>query len=284
MYFCGKIKNKMKTKSKYILLSFAAVLLLLSCKEKSALKGNEESVIESLEFSSNNLSHTKKVDVYLPVGYKSSKSYPTLFMENGRQWEEFEYKHIIDSLIETGTIVPIIVVALQEDNMKISGTDNFYYEIEQSAYSAKGNSKYETINKNYRTFYLNELIPAIESKYAISTDIDSRIFYGTKYGADFGISLAMTKPDLFGEYWCFSPANSNLNEYGMVQGKTIFRICWGTKETVNADNYYPSLISGIKKRGGSVTNYTFDGRPSGMHWKSQFKQRLIEKFGCQIEE
>jgi hypothetical protein len=138
-----------------------------------------------------------------------------------------------------------------------------------------------TMNKNYESFYLNELLPAIESKYAISKDKDSRIYYGTMYGADFGISLGMTNPDLFGEYWCFSPAHSSVEQFGMIPGKTTFRICWGTKETVHADNYYPSLLSGIKKRGGTVTNLTFEGRPSGMQWKEQFKQRLIAKFSYQ---
>jgi predicted alpha/beta superfamily hydrolase len=271
----------MDKRSRYLLLSIATMLLLVSCKEESTNKSIETSVVESIEVTSDKLSHTKKIDVYLPMGYNKENTYPTLFMESGRQWQEFEYKHIVDSLIETGTITPIIIVVSQEDNMKISGTDHFYYEVELSANVAKGNVDFETMNKNYESFYLNELLPAIESKYAISKDKDSRIYYGTMYGADFGISLGMTNPDLFGEYWCFSPAHSSVEHFGMIPGKTTFRICWGTKETVNADNYYPSLLSGIKKRGGTVTNLTFEGRPSGMQWKEQFKQRLIAKFSYQ---
>lgn len=271
----------MDIRGKYLLLSIATMFLLVSCKEESTSKSIETSVIESLDVKSDKLSHTKKVDVYLPAGYNKENSYPTLFIESGRQWQEFEYKHLVDSLIETGAITPIIAIISHEDNKKISGTDHFYYEVEFSANVAQGNVDFETMNKNYESFYIEELLPSIESKYAISKDKDSRIFYGTMYAGDFGISLGMTKPDLFGEYWCFSPAHSSVEQFGMIPGKAKFRICWGTKETVNADNYYPSLLSGIKKRGGTVTNLTFDGRPSGMKWKEQFKQRLIEKFSYQ---
>lgn len=282
--FAENLCNDMKIKSGYIMLILSAVFALSSCKENEDKKMVGASVMQSLEIISTNLSYPKKINVYLPVGYDTENEYPAIFMECGRQWEEFEYKHFIDSLIETGTIEPVIVVCAQENNMKITGTDRPYYEAEFAEMVVKGDEPLEKINRNYSAFYLNEFIPAMESKFAISKEKDSRIFYGTLFSADFGISLGMKQSDLFGEYWCFSPAQSNMEIYGMIKGKTRFNICWGNKETVNDDNYYPALLSGIRKRGGVVDDWTFDGRPSGMHWKNAFKECLVEKFGYKTEE
>lgn len=274
----------MKGISGAIVLSI--VIFLASCKTNSTsnIKDLNNSTVETMEINSTNLNHSKKISIYLPIGYDAEKTYPAIYMECGRQWEEFRYKHIIDSLTETGDIVPLIVVCSTEDNMRISGTDHYYYEAELSSATAKGNAALETINNNYLSFYLNELIPAVESKYPISKDKEDRIFYGTMYSADFGITVGMNNPDLFDEYWCFSPGHSSVEQFGMIPGKTKFRICWGTKETVNADDYYPLLTSGIRKRGGSITKWSFEGIPSGRNWRTAFKKCLIEKFGNPVKE
>lgn len=257
--------------------------LLVSCQNKSTVKELNPSSVESIEITSSNLTHIKKVNIYLPVGYDADRTYPAIYMECGRLWEEDKYKHFVDSLIESGTIEPVIVICSQEDNMRISDT-HFYYEAEFSSLTAKGNSKLENINKNYESYFLNELLTTIETTYPVSKEKEDRIFFGTSHSADFGISLGMKYPDLFDEYWCFSPGHSSVEQFGKIPGKTKYRICWGTKETVNADDYYPSLTSGIRKRGGSITHWVFEGRPNGFNWKKAFKKCLIEKFGTEKTE
>ena len=113
-------------------------------------------------------------------------------------------------------------------------------------------------------------------------DPDGRIFYGTSNSADFGITLSFRDPSLISEYWCFSPVNSNIEHYGMLEDNVTYRICWGVKEEVNQFDYFPSLGNSIRKRGGNVKSWVFESGHDRGYWRKWFGEELKRRFPCKV--
>ena len=91
---------------------------------------------------------TKSAIVYLPYGYDPAQSYDILYLMHGgggnaRSWffETEGTKNLLDNMIKNGDCDPLIVVT-----PTFEGTDNYVY--------------------NFAKDFMNDLVPAVESKYS----------------------------------------------------------------------------------------------------------------------
>ena len=148
--------------------------------------------IDTLSFHSVTLKRTIKYQVYRPPTYNSTTStYPVLYLLHGhggdeRDWfqmDEGNAKHLLDSLICTQTIPPMVAVSL-----------------------GAGNSWYVDRPELMETFYLGEFMPLVESTYAIDTTL-SRTIAGNSAGGYGALRFLLKDPSLFDNVILLSPAS-----------------------------------------------------------------------------
>ena len=144
---------------------------------------------ESLSYEDHTQRLTKTAWVYLPYGYSENEQYNILYLSHGGWSNEttlmgtaddpHAFKHIVDHAIEDGKIQPLIIVLPTYNNT--SGSDSGDYSLALR------------LTNNFHNELVNDLIPAVESKYstyAASTDPaglaasrDHRAFGGFSMGS-----------------------------------------------------------------------------------------------------
>lgn len=127
--------------------------------------------------------------VYTPPGYDADRAapYPTLYLSHGGGEAEMGWviqgavRNILDNLIATGEIEPMVVV-LPNGNGYPASTDN----------------------QAYRTDLLTNLIPFVEQHYRVSTSPQDRGYSGLSAGGTRTNQLMLLDPEAFGYYGVMS--------------------------------------------------------------------------------
>jgi len=258
--------------------AFFVLLLIVSCGRKSS----KTSVFNEFEISCQD-GTVRKGGYYVPGGTKSKDALPVVYMADGLVFKDCRFQSMLDSLIEIRAISPVIVACSFENKMSVPGYNIAYRNAEYVEALAKNDNKLAQLFENHYKYFTEEFIPYIEKKAPVSKSADDRIFFGTSNSADFGITLSMRKQGLMNEYWCYSPVFSDIRDYGLVQDGTTYRICWGIKEEVGMDDYFPNLLKDIRKRGGTIHSWTFNGGHDREWWKYWFSEELKRKFPYQVK-
>ena len=254
------------------ILFIPLLTVILSCTGNS-----QESYFSEFEINDN--SGTRRVGgIYIPMDIQKGKDYPVIYMEDGLVFKECNFKQLLDSLIENNIINPVIVACSFENKNTVPGYKISFRNAEFVESIAKTDSKLADLFTNHFNYFKDEFIPYIEKRYPVRKSRQDRIFFGTSNSADFGITLSMRVPSLIEEYWCFSPVNSNIEEYGLLSDKVTYRICWGNKEEIGMFDYFPSLVKDIRKRGGNIHSWVFNGNHDRNMWKYWFGQELKRRF------
>lgn len=144
---------------------------------------------ESLSYEDHTKPLTKTAWIYLPYGYSKNAQYNILYLSHGGWSNEttimgtpddpHAFKHIMDHAIEDGKIRPLIIVLPTYNNTSESDSGSYSLALR--------------LTNNFHNELVNDLIPAVESKYstyAASTDgvglaasRDHRAFGGFSMGA-----------------------------------------------------------------------------------------------------
>ena len=105
----------------------------------------------------------KRAIVYTPYGYDENKEYDIFYLMHGGWSNETTsmgtpnnpgtFKNVIDNAIQNGEIRPIIIVCPTYNN-------------ESSEDSGSYTLAYNTLTVNYHNELINDLVPAVESKYS----------------------------------------------------------------------------------------------------------------------
>lgn len=126
---------------------------------------------------------TMKYSVYLPAGYTPEKSYPILYLLHGyggnqNSWlDDGKASSYTSAAIKEGTVCPMVIVMPD-------GMNAFYIDGYQD-------------NMQYETYFFEELMPEVESKYHAGGDRSKRAVAGLSMGG-FGASYyALNNPDKF---------------------------------------------------------------------------------------
>jgi len=250
-----------------------SVLLMLSCGQRICFSsGFSEFEIKSKD------GNIRNGGIYLPAGVKSKDELPVIYMADGLVFKECGFGRMIDSLMEIKAISPVVVACSYENKKTIPGYNIAFRNAEYIETLAMNDNTLAQLYENHYNYFVDEFIPYIEKKAPVSKSASDRIFFGTSNSADFGITLSLRKQGLMNEYWCYSPVFSNISDYGMLSSETTYRICWGSKEEVGMDDYFPNLLKDIRKRGGHVHSWVFNGGHDREWWKYRFCEELKNRF------
>lgn len=149
---------------------------------------------DNVRIESKALGYALQYRVYTPDTKFARKDMATLYVTDG-QWyiSEGKFPTVLDHEIETGVIEPVVVVFIDsrspDDLQKNLRNEQFF------------------CNGKYATFYVNELIPAIDKGFDVSSNRDKRVILGFSFGATNSACFGLMIPQAFGGIAMQSPAN-----------------------------------------------------------------------------
>ena len=143
--------------------------------------------------------------VWLPPGYATAPdsvpAYPTLYFLDGQtafdECTAFKGEHelrldeTLTMLIEAGTVPPMIVVGVDSGNRRTHEYAPYHNPITDAASP-------EPVGKRMPSFIVDEVIPAVGAKFRVSKDASHVGIGGTSLGASAALSVALSRPDIFG--------------------------------------------------------------------------------------
>ena len=171
-------------------LTISLATLLWAITLQAQVQGD---AYESKTLYSNILKMDRKYAIYLPAGYETSdRNYPVLYLlhpagpvntiPNHQSWFYYgELKQYLDKAIETGEIIPMIVV-----------TPDANFESKRISYFNDPEGDF-----NFEDFFFEEFIPYIEKNYRCRTEKDSRAIAGASLGGAAVLQYAVHQPDKF---------------------------------------------------------------------------------------
>lgn len=119
---------------------------------------------ESFSYEEGTQPLQKRAIVYLPYGYTDEENYNIVYLMHGGWSNETtnlgtpsapsSFKNVIDNAIQSGAFAPLIIVCPTYNNTNENGQDSDNYSLALQ------------LTRNYHNELVNDLIPAVEGRYA----------------------------------------------------------------------------------------------------------------------
>jgi len=164
---------------------------------------------EMIEYDSKTVGTRRKMLVYTPPGYSGDRKYPVLYLLHGiggdeTEWQRFAPPEIIlGNLLGEGELVPMIVVmpnGRAQENDRAEG--NVFATAPAFA--------------NFERDLLDDVIPAIESRYSVHADREHRALAGLSMGGGQSLNFGLGHLDTFAWVGAFSPAPNTKSSEELV--------------------------------------------------------------------
>jgi len=249
-------------------------------------------VIVQEEFKIPQLNRTRKIWIYLPPDYATSKTkYPVLYMHDAQnlfdsyysfagEWEIDEAMNKIFEATKKG----IIIVAIDH------GGNNRLKEL-----TPWKNAKYENSGDGdkYAKFIVETLKPYIDSKYRTLPTRENTGVMGSSLGGLMSFYLGVKYQNIFGKVGVFSPSfwfsDSSYILPAHVQKKftTKMYLLAGGKESKdrNVINETKKMMDALLAKGYKEDEIKFVPKEDGQHnetfWKREFPDAIVWLFGLQ---
>lgn len=155
--------------------------------------------LEMIEYQSTTVGTTRKMNVYLPPEYSEEQKYPVLYLLHGIGGDETEWQRfatpdvLLDKLIADRKAVPMIVVMPNGRAQKNDRAEGNVFE-SAPAFAA------------FEKDLLEDVIPAIESRYSVAADRKHRALAGLSMGGGQSLNFGLTHLDKFAWVGGFSSA------------------------------------------------------------------------------
>lgn len=155
--------------------------------------------LEMVEYESKTVGTTRKMNVYTPPGYSSDKKFPVLYLLHGiggdeTEWQRFAKPEImLDNLIADKKAAAMIVVM---PNGRAQKNDRAGGNAMQSA------PAFAVFERDL----LDDVIPAIESRYSVLADREHRALAGLSMGGGQSLNFGLSHLDTFAWIGGFSSA------------------------------------------------------------------------------
>lgn len=139
---------------------------------------NHGSVIYRTIYSMQTASNYQ-LQIYLPFGYDTLKTYPTVYFQDGGEYVSLgSAVNVIDNLIDSAKIEDVIAVFVTPNNR---------------------NDEYAGSKRNqYRLFFVNEFVPYIDSNFSTIKNPSGRLVLSDSFGANISALISYNHPDVFG--------------------------------------------------------------------------------------
>ena len=179
---------------KRILLGLLAGLILVPATLGQPLR---QSKITPDTVDSKLFGEAVNVNVYLPAGYDAAgdRLYPVVYLLHGLygtcvDWANAGHmKDVVDELISSGEIVPMVIIMPNAGDPDIHNNWNGYFNMP---------------GRPYEDFFFQELIPTLESRYKIQADKQHRAVMGLSMGGGGSTVYAQRHPDMFSSCYAMS--------------------------------------------------------------------------------
>jgi len=155
--------------------------------------------LEMIEYDSKTVGTRRKMQVYTPPGYSTSKKYPVLYLLHGIGGDETEWQRfctpnvILDNLIADGKAEPMIIVM---PNGRAQKNDRAEGNVFATAPAFA----------NFENDLLKDVIPAIEARYSVSANREHRALAGLSMGGGQSLNFGLGHLDTFAWVGGFSSA------------------------------------------------------------------------------
>ncbi len=155
--------------------------------------------LEMIEYESKTVGTTRKMQVYTPPGYSAEQKYPVLYLLHGIGGDETEWQRfaqpgvLLDNLIADGKAAPMIVVMPNGRAQKNDRAEGNVFAA-APAFAA------------FERDLLDDVIPAIESRYSTHTDREHRALAGLSMGGGQSLNFGLGNLETFGWVGGFSSA------------------------------------------------------------------------------
>ena len=179
--------------------------------------------LEMIEYESKTVGTTRKMQVYTPPGYTADNKYPVLYLLHGiggdeTEWQRFATPDVLfDNLIAESKAVPMIVVM---PNGRAQKNDRAEGNVMQSA------PAFATFERDL----LDDVIPAIESKYSVDTTREKRAIAGLSMGGGQSFNFGLGHLDTFAWVGAFSAAPNTKPVEQLIPdveaAKTKLKLLW----------------------------------------------------------
>ena len=220
-------------------------------------------------YDSNILGINRRVTVYTPYGYETSKkSYPVLYLLHGAGGDEEAWSsmgraaQILDNLIEQGKAVPMIVV-MPNGNPGQQAAGTMGLPVKDFDYRAPENANI------YVKSLVEELVPFIEKEYRAIPKKASRAIAGLSMGGGHTFAASTLYPEKF-DYICPLSAGARESDQldAQLQGikKAGYKLYWigcGTTDFAYPNN---QVLDKALTRNGM--QHTFFESTGGHEWKN----------------
>jgi enterochelin esterase-like enzyme len=165
--------------------------------------------LEMVQYESKTVGTARKMNVYTPPGYSSDTKYPVLYLLHGIGGDETEWQRcatpelLFDNLIADKKTVPMIVVM---PNGRAQKNDRAEGNIFQSA------PAFSVFERDL----LDDVIPAIESRYSVQSDREHRGLAGLSMGGGQSLNFGLAHLDTFAWIGGFSSAPNTKSPESLI--------------------------------------------------------------------
>jgi enterochelin esterase-like enzyme len=269
-----------KSKIKLRAISWGLIFIIF-CTEKGLSQTNvAKSVFITDTVYSQYLKEPRLINVYLPSDYSSGNKYPVVYTTDGQIIATGNYVKILDSLIENKLIPPIILVGVYSNEKTVKGS--IYVSYRQYEYiETWGNNDSVLGNRfgNHLQFFVNEIIPYIESHFSTKKERNGRLFYGCSNGGGFGITLGLKYPALFSDCICFSPLGGNVEQSESEKNmEPYFYLSYGAAEAESFIEAYKTLDDTLTKININHLTHVSTGGHDRKKWEEEFSKTVVTIF------
>lgn len=154
----------------------------------------ESTLTNDIRISSSVLGYDLQYRVYLPEGYDARSDHPVIFLTDGQNYlRRGEMDTVLDQLITSKQIKPVIAVFVDPRDPD---------DLENNR-----RRRQFLCNEDYLIFYVEELIPVIESTYPVMQKREGRTIMGLSFGGTNAACFGLMGYDVFSGIAMQSPAN-----------------------------------------------------------------------------
>lgn len=155
--------------------------------------------VETIDYDSKHVGQRRQLRLYTPPGYSAEKRYPVLYLLHGiggdeTEWERFAKPHLVlDNLLAAGLAVPMII-ALPNGRSQVDDRAHGNVYASAPAFAA------------FEQDLLDDLIPALDQRYATLADREHRALAGLSMGGGQSLNFGLAHLDRFAWVGGFSSA------------------------------------------------------------------------------
>lgn len=154
------------------------------------------------KLQSKHMGGERTVTVRLPDNYNPSESYPVVYLQDGQNMfdrrsgfmgQEWNVDETFAQGNASGALPQAVLVAVHHG----PGRNSEYTHVPDPGYGGGEGEKYED-------FFLQELMPAVESTYSV--DADKRVLMGSSLGGLVSLTMGLNHPSTFAAVAALSPS------------------------------------------------------------------------------